>query len=235
MSSTTAKSAYFEGLLYCLPFMLMAVPFGMLFGVVATQAGLNLLETMSFSVVVIAGAAQFTALSLLEDNAPTVIIIISALAVNLRMAMYSAALVPYLGAAPLWQRAFAAYFLVDQVYVFSHDKYDQAPELSMSARMAYFMGCATAVCPAWYVATYFGAVVGSRVPEGLGLDFAVPIAFIALAGSMLRTPAHVAAALVACVVALLASGIPYSLGLIVAGICGMMAGARVELWLETRR
>lgn len=234
MSSTTPKSAYFQGLLFCLPFVLIAAPFGLLFGVVATKAGLNLLETMSFTVVVIAGAAQFTALSLMEENAPTVIIIISALAVNLRMAMYSAALVPYLGHAPLWQRAFAAYFLVDQVYVFSHDKYERDPDLSVPARMAFFMGCATAICPVWYVATYIGAVVGTQIPAGLGLDFAVPIAFIAMAGSMLRTPAHVVAAFVGCVVALLTAGIPYSLGLIIAGLCGMIAGAQTEVRLEKR-
>ena len=67
-----------------------------------------------FSLVVIAGAAQFTALQLLQEEAPTVIVLISALAVNLRMAMYSASLTPYIGSAPLWQRAFAAYLTVDQ-------------------------------------------------------------------------------------------------------------------------
>ncbi len=74
----------------------MVAPFGLLFGVVATEAGLNLVETLTLTVLVIAGAAQFTALALLEDQAPTIIVIIASLAVNLRMAMYSAALFPHL-------------------------------------------------------------------------------------------------------------------------------------------
>ena len=59
------------------------------------KCGLDLIETMTMTVLVIAGAAQFTALALLEEQAPTLIVIIAALAVNLRMAMYSAALLAF--------------------------------------------------------------------------------------------------------------------------------------------
>ena len=51
---------------------------------------------------------------------------------------------------------------------------------------------------------------------------------------MFRTPAHVIAAVVASVAGLLTAGVPYSLGLILAGLAGMLAGARAELWLEKR-
>ena len=44
-------------------------------------------------------------IQLLTENAPIWAALFAGLAVNLRMAMYSAALVPHLGAAPLWQRA----------------------------------------------------------------------------------------------------------------------------------
>ena len=62
------------------------------------------------SVLVIAGASQFTALQLLGEHAPLVIVIVTSLAVNLRFAMYSASLAPHIGAAPAWLRALAAYF-----------------------------------------------------------------------------------------------------------------------------
>jgi hypothetical protein len=45
---------------------------------------------------------------------------------------------------------------------------------------------------------------------------------------MLRTRAHIIAALVAVVVALCAAWLPYNLGLLVAGLAAMMAGAEVE-------
>ena len=79
------------------------------------------------------------------------------------------------------------------------------------------------------ILTRTGALVGTRIPESLALDFAMPIAFLAMIGPMLRTPAHVIAALVAIVTSILAVGIPYNLGLLVAGTAGMMAGARAEV------
>ncbi|SEO83212.1 4-azaleucine resistance probable transporter AzlC [Salinihabitans flavidus] len=234
MASSTTNSAYWQGVRDGAPFVLVVAPFALLFGVVATEAGLNLLETMAFSVLVIAGASQFTALQLLTENAPTVIVLASALAVNLRMAMYSASLVPHLGAAPLWQRAFAAYFLVDQSYAMGIVKYERDRDMSLREKMAYFFGVVTPICPNWYLFTLIGALVGQKIPPEMALDFAVPITFIALTAPMLRTGAHVAAALMSVTLALVLAGLPYNSGLLVAGIGGMITGAQAELWMERR-
>lgn len=235
MPFATANSFFRKGIRDGGPFVLVAAPFGLLFGVLATEAGLNLLETMTFTLTVFAGAAQFTALQLLQQETPTIIVLVSALAVNLRVAMYSASLTPFLGAAPLWQRAVASYFIVDQSYSLSIVQFETEPAMTVPQRVAYFFGTNVLVAPAWYLSTLFGAVVGSRIPESWALDFALPIAFIAMIMPMLRTLAHVIAALVAVTVALLAAGVPYNLGLIVAGLAGMIAGARAEVMLERRR
>lgn len=235
MTSSTTRSAFWSGFRDGLPFLFVVGPFATLFGVLATEAGLNVFETMTFSVMVIAGAAQFTALQLMQENAPTMIVLISALTVNLRMAMYSASLTPWIGSAPLWQRAIAAYFLVDQTYACSVARFEAQPQMTVAQRMAYFAGCAAPVCPMWYVFTLVGALIGARIPESLALDFALPITFLALVTPMLRTPAHVVAALTAIVMSLLSAGAPFSLGLVIAAACGMIAGARAELWLAARR
>ncbi|UWR16095.1 AzlC family ABC transporter permease [Sulfitobacter sp. M368] len=235
MATTTAKSTYLKGILDSSPFILVIIPFASLFGLVATEAGLSVVETLTFSIVVIAGAAQFTALQLMQEQAPTLVVIISSLAVNLRMAMYSAALTPYIGAAPLWQRALAAYLTVDQSYVVSVAEYERRPEMSIPLRMVYFFGVVTPIVPLWYGFTFIGAYLGAWFPDGWALDFAIPITFLAMIAPMFRTLAHVVAALVAVAVSLLAAGIPYSLGLMVAGIVGMMAGAQAELWQERKR
>ncbi|WP_298850698.1 AzlC family ABC transporter permease [uncultured Ruegeria sp.] len=235
MASATSKSYFWKGFRDGTPFIFIAVPFGLLFGVFATEAGLTLVQTMAFTSTVFAGAAQFAALQLLQDNTPTAIIIISALAVNLRMAMYSASLTPYLGAAPMWQRAFAAYLTVDQSYACSIVRFEKEPDLSVPQRMAYFVGSVTPITPLWIFATYLGAVLGAQIPESWALDFALPITFLAMIGPMMRTFAHVVAALVAIAVSLLTVVIPFNLGLLIAGCAGMIAGAQAELILERRR
>lgn len=234
MSPATPKSAFWAGFRASAPFLVVVGPFAALFGVLATEAGLNLVEVMAFSIVVIAGAAQFTALQLMEENAPVLVVLASALIVNLRMAMYSASITPYLGQVPFWTRALAAYFLVDQSYAVSHEKYVTTPQMTAPERIAYFFGTVAPICPMWYVFTLLGALVGQRIPETWAMDFVIPIAFLALIGPMLRTPAHVVAALVAIVVALATAWVPYALGLVIGGLAGMIAGAQVELWAERR-
>ncbi|EEW60738.1 AzlC family protein [Ruegeria sp. TrichCH4B] len=95
------------------------------------------------------------------------IVLISALAVNLRVAMYSASLTPYLGDAPLWQRACAAYLTVDQAYALSMIEFERRAEWGTRERMAYFFGTNGLVAPAWMAATITGALVGASIPDSM--------------------------------------------------------------------
>jgi len=165
MTKTNPKSIYWRGVWDGAPFILVLVPFGLLFGVAATEAGLNVAQVMGFSVLVIAGSAQFTALQLMTENAPTVIVVLTALAVNLRMAMYSVAMVPHLGPAPLWKRAIASYLMVDQSYTVAYMAYEEN-NWSLSQKFAYFWGVLTPLAPLWYGATFAGAVIGSAIRVG---------------------------------------------------------------------
>ena len=75
MTATTTKSAFWRGFRDGFPFILGAAPFGLLFGVLATEAGLNVAQVMSMGVLVIAGASQFTALSQMQENAPVIMVL----------------------------------------------------------------------------------------------------------------------------------------------------------------
>jgi len=232
---TNSKSAFWSGFRDGSPFILVVVPFALLFGVIATEAGLDLVETMSMTVMVIAGAAQFTAISLMQDHAPTFIVLLTALAVNLRMAMYSAALVPHLGKAPLWVRALMSYFMVDQAFAVAFKKYEEMPELPVRLKVIYYFGSLTPIVPLWYLFSYVGAVLGGQIPPEFALDFAIPITFIALTAPMMRSLPHFIAALVSIIAALALVWVPYNLGLIIAATLAMISGAQVEVWLKRRQ
>ncbi len=229
-SAERPRQAFRRGMAQAVPFLLVMVPYGLLFGVVAQAAGLNLLQTIGFSVLVLAGASQFTAVELIAQNAPVLLIIASALAVNLRMAMYSASLVPYFGSARSWHRALVAYLLVDQSYALAIANAEAHPGLSVPQRLAHFLGAALVICPPWIIFTYVGATLGNIVPAHWPLDFVVPITFLSMIAPMLRTRAHVAAAVVGVVAALALAGLPNGSGLLIAAPLGMAAGA----WVETR-
>ena len=234
MPDRSIRSAFWQGARDSLPFLIVVVPFGMIFGVLASEAGWTLAQTLGMSVLVIAGASQFTALQLLADQAPLLVVIATSLAVNLRLGMYSASLAPYLGTAPAGWRALAAYVLTDQSYGVAIQRFSRQPPLGPGEHLSYFIGCALPICFPWYVATWAGAVAGAAVPAALALDFAVPVTFIALVAPALRSLPHLVAASVSVIVTLALAGLPYSLGLLVAALVAMAAGALVERRQERR-
>ncbi|MCG6884401.1 MAG: AzlC family ABC transporter permease [Silicimonas sp.] len=211
-----------------LPFLLIGVPFALLFGVVATEAGLSVAQTLGFSILVIAGASQFTAIQLMIENAPVFIVLAAALAVNLRMAMYSASLQPHLGGASLPQRALAAYVNVDAAYALGILKFEEEPDWSPKDKFLYFVGTMALMFPLWVVGTWVGAVAGDALPEKFDLEFAMPIMFLALTAPLVKTLAHLGTAVTSVVGALLLSFLPSGIGILLAGLVAMAVGAEIE-------
>ncbi len=230
----TPRAAFLRGYLDCAPFILIVVPYSLLFGVVARDAGLDLIQTMSMTVLVIAGASQFTAIALLQDQAPVFVALLAALVVNLRMAMYSAALVPHLGHARLSLRALMAYLMVDQAYGVAVRTYEDRPDMTGAEKVSYYFGAMMFICPFWYGFAFVGALVGQAIPASYQLDFAVPVCFLAMTAPLLRSRAHVVAALVSGVVVLAFAWVPWSLGLIIAALSGLIAGGQAELFVKRR-
>jgi 4-azaleucine resistance transporter AzlC len=229
--NNTPKSVFWRGFRAGLPFLLVVAPFGLLFGVVGTEAGLSILQVLSFSVLVNAGAAQFSAVTLMSEDAPTIVVLLTSLAVNLRMAMYSAAMVPHFGKLNLRLKLLVSYFLVDQSFALGLNEFEEQPQLTSTQKVAYFFGTVVSLAPVWFTSTYIGAALGQSIPDAFSLDFAIPICFIALIAPLLRTVPHILAALVSIIGALSLAWVPYSMGLIIAAILAIMAGAYAELKL----
>lgn len=234
MAQDGVRGAFLEGMRAGAPFLLVVGPFGLIFGLVAREAGLDMAEILGMSVLVIAGASQITAVQLMSDQAPTLVVILAGLAVNLRLALYSASLAPHLEGMSLLRRAGAAYWLTDQTFGVAINRFERDPGMTPGRRAAYFFGSGVLICLPWYAFTVVGALAGARIPGWLALDFAVPVTFIALFAPVLRSLPHLAAAAVSVALALSFAWLPYSLGLMVAAICAMAAGALVETWQEGR-
>ncbi|HEY0214165.1 MAG TPA: AzlC family ABC transporter permease [Paenirhodobacter sp.] len=235
MASHPTNSHYFwRGARNALPFLLVIIPFGLLFGVAAMDIGLRLAEVMGFTVLVLAGASQFTALQLMRDHASTFMVIVTALAVNLRMAMYSVTLAPHLGAATPWHRVLIGYLMLDQTFALAQQEYERAPEMTLPQKVAYFFGTCLPTCVPWVIATLVGALAGQAIPRSLALDFAVPVTFLAMIAPILRSVPHLAAACVSVIAALALSWMPTGTGVLIAACLAMWTGATVERLLEQR-
>ena len=224
---TVGRRGVRAGAIACLPALLAVGPFGMIFGIVARESGLDLVQTMVMTATVIAGASQLAALQLLSDGAPVALAILAGAVVNLRMAMYSASLAPWWHGVPPHLRGIGALVLHDQAYAFSIARYHRREE-PLSERVGFYFGVGFVTSSVWTVMTFVGATLGDRLPQDLDLAFMVPVTFISITAPMLRGRRNLAVAGVSAGLALAFAWLPYGTGLMVAAAGGIAAG----LWLS---
>lgn len=209
-----------------LPLLLGIVPFALVAGVAAAEAGLSLVQALGMSVFVFAGASQLAALELLGKDASLAVVVLTAAVINLRMLMYSASIAPHFRAATVRVRALLAYFLTDQAFALTIARYDTDD----SGQRWYYLGVSLALWGVWQVGTVLGVVVGAGVPKSWGLEFAVPLVFLALLVPALKDRESLVAGTAAGVVAVVGAGLPLNLGLVVAAVVGVTAGMLAEEW-----
>lgn len=207
------------------PFLLGIVPFAMVTGIAAIDAGLTPIQGVVMSVIVFAGTSQLAALDLLRTDANLLVVIGTAVIINLRMMMYSASIAPYLVNLAVRVRLFLAYFLTDQAYAMSLAEF-AGPDAR--DRVSYFMGVAGTIWGVWVLSTALGVFVGVGVPPELELSFAVPLVFLALLVPAMHDRPTTAAAAIAGTIAVVAGGLPFNLGLVVGATSGVLGGLVVE-------
>lgn len=224
----TARAAFWEGFKATSPLILGIVPFGLISGVAAVEVGLNITEALAMSFLVFAGAAQLAAVQLLGLGASAAVILLTTLVINLRFLMYSAALAPHLKRLERPWRWGLAYLLTDQAFALSVTRFARDEGVG---RRWFYLGVALPLWVVWQGATLVGALLGAQLPPGLQLGFAIPLTFLALVFPAVQDKPTAAAAVGAAVVAIVAAGLPYNLGLMLAAAAGVALG----LGLEARR
>lgn len=186
------------------------------------------------SAIVFAGSAQFIAAQLFGTATPALVIILTVAVVNLRHALYSASIAPYIkGLTPAWKWGLA-YLLTDEAYAVSITHYQEGeqphsklPPTSENKHW-FFLGAGLTLWSTWQLSTAAGVFIGAQVPESWSLDFTLALTFIALVVPTLKDRASFGAALAAGIMAVLAFTLPYKMGLLIAALVGIMVGFIIE-------
>lgn len=225
---TIARKEFWMGVRAELPILLGVTPFGMIYGVLALSAGLTPLQSQAMSSVVFAGSSQFMLVQLVNLGTPALIMIATAFVINLRHALYSLSVAPYLqGLSPLW-KVLLSYLLTDEAYAVGIMRL-QHQERSQYKHW-YLLGAGIALWSCWQLSTAAGIFLGAQVPPGWGLDFTLALTFIALAVPAIKDNPSLFAAIVAGITSILTRGLPYKLNLIAAAIAGITVG----LWRDRK-
>lgn len=226
LSMAKPSNEFWLGVRAELPILVGVVPFGMIYGISALSIPLTPLDAQAMSSVVFAGASQFVLLQLIQANAPLAVMLATGFVVNLRHALYSASLSPYTRHLSLGWKVILSYLLTDEAYAVAITHYNQPDENPY--KHWYFLGAGLTLWMGWQFSTAMGIFLGKEVPAAWGLDFTLPLTFIAIVVPSLKDRAGVLAALVAGVVAVVAAGMPYGLGVLTAALAGIIVGLGSE-------
>lgn len=207
------------------PILVGVVPFGLVAGIAAVEAGLSPLQAVGLSVIVFAGASQLAAIELLGSNAPLAVVILTATVINLRMMMYSASIARHFRDLRTRWKGPLAYLLTDQAFAVSVARFAADQDVD---RRWFYLGGALSLWLVWQVTTVAGVVLGRGVPDEWGLSFAVPLIFLALLVPAMDDRPKAAAGGVAGAVAVAGVGLPLNLGLLVGAVVGVGVGVTLE-------
>ena len=210
---------FLKGIIDVSPLMIPVVPFGLIFGVLSIDIGFSPLETMGMSIIIFGGASQIILLQLFSGGASSLVIISSVGAVNSRHLLYGAVVSEHLSDLKLIWKIIISYFLVDQAFARSNDYFKINKD---NNKYFHLVGGGITCWVIWQTTTFLGIVVGSFIPEKLGLSFAVPLTFLALLVNDFRKFINVIVIIVSGLVATLGYNyIPFKAYAIVAGLTGL--------------
>lgn len=194
--------------------------FAVVYGIAAADAGLSVVETMSMSLVLFAGASQFAVLGYLTQGLSWAVIIGLTALLNARHFLYSAALAPELTEVPKPQRAVMAHFLTDEAFALSTNHFKR---LGRGEAAGYWIAAILGVYIPWNLGTLVGVVAGGHIPDpnSFGLDVIFPASMAGLAIGLVKGRRDVVA-----MAAGVAIGLPVALlagtgvGIVAGGLLG---------------
>jgi len=215
------QKVFLKGIVDVSPLMIPVVPFGLIFGVLAIDVGFSPLQTMAMSLIVFGGASQIVLLQLFSGGASSLVIISSVGAVNSRHLLYGAVVSEHLSDLKLFWKILISYFLVDQAFAKSNEYFRKNNDKN---KYFHLVGGGITCWIIWQTTTFLGIVLGSFIPEKLGLSFAVPLTFLALLVNDFRKLINVVVIIISGLVATIGYNyIPFKAYAIVAGLTGLLA------------
>jgi len=154
--------------------------YGLSFGAAAITAGLSTAQACALSLLVFTGASQFALVGVLGAGGSAVAAVAGALLLGSRNTLYAVRLSSLLP-MPARRRVLAAQLTIDESTGMATAA---PPQLAATA----FWATGLSVYVLWNLATLLGALGAARLgdPGVLGLDAAVPAAFLALLAPQVR-------------------------------------------------
>ncbi|TRY14435.1 AzlC family ABC transporter permease [Shewanella hanedai] len=218
---TSSKlDAFFKGSLMILPLTIAVIPWGILAGSFALDAGLSPLESQAMSAIVFAGAAQLVAVGMIKSGIGLTSILITTLLITSRHFLYGMAMREQISPMPLKWRLTLGFLLTDELFAIANQgkQHKLDPWFAFGGGFSFYVG--------WNIATAAGIIAGQSLPnlDSWGLDFAIAATFIAIVIPSVKKPSILLCVLVSLVSSLMCVLLDIQGGLLIAALLGMASG-----------
>ena len=219
---------FLKGIKDVSPLMIPVVPFGIIYGVIGMDLGIGPYMTLGLSIIIFGGASQIVLLQLFSGGASSLVILSSVGAVNARHILYGAVLSEHLSGLKLSWKIILSYVMTDQAFAVSNNYFKKNNR--DSNQHYHLLGSGFTCWTIWQLSTVLGIVLGSIVPEELGLSFTISLTFLALLISDFRKFKNIIVMIVSGLVATIGyNTIPFKAYIIVAAITALIVAALLVL------
>ncbi|MEO0978395.1 MAG: AzlC family ABC transporter permease [Pseudomonadota bacterium] len=221
---TVSAAGVLRGMTRLLPICLFVIPFGIAFGIAATERGIGPLQATAMSGFVFTATAQFAALDFLQDPVAFFSLGLVALALSGRHLIMGAALAKWVNQLPAGKRFLTLMFLSDANFADTQTLLQRG-----ETDLGPLLGGGLLLWVTWVGSTSVGAFGGDLVgdPEAFGFGVVMLCFFAATALGMVRsTPSLTIPVLVA--ISISAVALPYlpnGWNILLAAILGGCAAA----------
>ena len=216
------RQQFREGFVAMLPLWAGAIPSGIAYGVAARAVGVGALDAQVMSLTVFTAAGQITAISLLAEESTLVATFITVMAVNAQIPLLGVAAARQLRPT-LFQKMQLSLLLTDGAFGIAAAREPLRHYVLVGAGVSMYLG--------WNIGTALGLTAGGAVgdPASSGLDFVVPLSFLAVLVPLVRDRSAVVTILAAAIIAIVVLQVaPVGVAVLSAGIGGSAAGIAVS-------
>ena len=213
-------NTFLKGTIDILPLMIPVVPFGIIFGAIGIELGFGPYLTYATSIIVFSGASQIVLLQLISAGASSLVAITSSSVVSTRHLLYGAVISQYLNHLSIFWKIGLSYLLTDQAFAVSNEYFKKNNENKY--KHFHLLGSGLTLWFIWQLTTIIGIILGSIVPEELGLTFTIPLTFLALLVNYLRSIDHIIVIVVSGMMSVLLFEMPFKSYIIFSSLIALL-------------
>ncbi|MGE8541236.1 MAG: AzlC family ABC transporter permease [Acinetobacter sp.] len=220
LQARTAKTLGFRrGALDMLPLSIAVIPWGILAGSTAIQAGLSLMQAAGMSALVFAGAAQLVSLSMLNAGVSAAAIAITVFFITSQHYIYALHLRKDAASLPVLQRLLLGFLLTDELYATAMLQHQRPYRYLLGAGLSFYLS--------WQLFSWIGIYLARKVPDlhAFHLDFSIAAVFLVMGVMQLQSKAAIAGGISAALMSVLFTELHMHAGILLAGLCGMAVAA----------